>query len=35
MRCERIYLCPAHMSGGELDFIKESFDTNWVVPARC
>ncbi len=28
----RIYLCLAHMSGHEMDFIKEAFDTNWVVP---
>lgn len=29
---KRIYLCLAHMSGKEQDFIKEAFDTNWVVP---
>lgn len=29
---ERIYLCLAHMSGKEMDFIKEAFDSNWVVP---
>lgn len=29
---ERILLCLAHMSGKEQDFIKEAFDTNWVVP---
>ena len=29
---ERIYLCLAHMSGREMDFIKEAFDSNWVVP---
>ena len=28
----RIYLCLAHMSGREQAFIKEAFDTNWVVP---
>ncbi len=28
---ERIYLCLAHMSGKEMDFIKEAFDTNRVV----
>lgn len=28
----RIYLCLAHMSGKEQGFIKEAFDTNWVVP---
>ncbi|MEG2061813.1 MAG: aminotransferase class I/II-fold pyridoxal phosphate-dependent enzyme [Alistipes sp.] len=29
---DRIYLCLAHMSGREQGFIKEAFDTNWVVP---
>ncbi|SHF97104.1 DegT/DnrJ/EryC1/StrS aminotransferase family protein, partial [Bacteroides faecichinchillae] len=29
---KRIYLCLAHMSGKEQGFIKEAFDTNWVVP---
>ena len=29
---KRIYLCLAHMSGKEQTFIKEAFDTNWVVP---
>lgn len=28
----RIYLCLAHMSGREMDYIQEAFDTNWVVP---
>lgn len=28
----RIYLCLAHMCGREQDYIKEAFDTNWVVP---
>ena len=28
----RILLCLAHMSGKEIDFIKEAFDQNWVVP---
>ncbi|MFV0587854.1 DegT/DnrJ/EryC1/StrS family aminotransferase [Bacteroides reticulotermitis] len=32
MEQKRIYLCLAHMSGKEQDFIKEAFDTNWVVP---
>ena len=33
-RKERIYLCLAHMSenGAEQRFVKEAFDTNWVVP---
>ena len=31
---KRIYLCLAHMSeeGWEQKYIKEAFDTNWVVP---
>ena len=29
---ERIYLCLAHMSGNEMSYIQEAFDTNWVVP---
>ena len=29
---ERILLCLAHMSGKEMDYIKEAFDQNWVVP---
>lgn len=29
---KRIYLCLAHMSGQEMKFIQEAFDTNWVVP---
>ena len=29
---DRIYLCLAHMSGNEMKYIKEAFDTNWVVP---
>ena len=32
MAHNRIYLCLAHMSGEEQKFIKEAFDTNWVVP---
>lgn len=32
MEQNRIYLCLAHMSGEEQQFIKEAFDTNWVVP---
>ena len=34
MTGKRIYLCLAHMSetGEELKYIKEAFDTNWVVP---
>ena len=29
---ERILLCLAHMSGKEMEYIKEAFDSNWVVP---
>lgn len=29
---KRIYLCLAHMSGREMQYIQEAFDTNWVVP---
>lgn len=32
MAHNRIYLCLAHMSGEEQKFIKEAFNTNWVVP---
>jgi len=28
----RVYLCLAHMSGKEMQYIQEAFDTNWVVP---
>ena len=30
----KIWLCLAHMSeaGDEMKFIKEAFETNWVVP---
>ena len=29
---ERIWLSLAHMGAHEQDFVKEAFDTNWVVP---
>lgn len=32
MNKKRIYLCLAHMSGNEMKYIQEAFDTNWVVP---
>lgn len=32
MERKRVYLCLAHMSGNEMAYIKEAFDTNWVVP---
>lgn len=31
-RKNRILLCLCHMSGNEMKFVKEAFDTNWVVP---
>lgn len=32
VRGRKIYLCLAHMSGNEMKYIQEAFDTNWVVP---
>ena len=32
MANNKILLCLAHMSGQEMKFIQEAFDTNWVVP---
>lgn len=32
MTQKRIFLCLAHMSGQEMKFIQDAFDTNWVVP---
>ena len=29
---DRILLCLAHISGREMDFVKEAFDTKYVVP---
>ena len=29
---DQVYLCLAHMSGNEMKYIQEAFDTNWVVP---
>ena len=31
-RKERILLCLCHMSGQEMKYVQEAFDTNWVVP---
>lgn len=28
----RIYLSPPHMSGNELTYIQDAFDTNWIAP---
>ena len=32
MSNKRVLLCLAHMSGQEMKYIQEAFDTNWVVP---
>lgn len=32
MEKKRTLLCLAHMSGNEMKYIQEAFDTNWVVP---
>ena len=32
MDTERIYLSSPHMSGDEIVFVKEAFDSNWVAP---
>ena len=32
MSDKKILLCLAHMSGQEMKYIQEAFDTNWVVP---
>ncbi len=29
---KRIYLCSPHMGGGEMKYVKEAFDSNWVAP---
>ncbi|OCT11033.1 pyridoxal phosphate-dependent aminotransferase [Paenibacillus pectinilyticus] len=29
---KRIYLSPPHMSGNELAYIQDAFDTNWIAP---
>ena len=32
MTNKRVLLCLAHMSGNEMKYIQEAFDSNWVVP---
>jgi pyridoxal phosphate-dependent aminotransferase EpsN len=32
MNNPRIYLSPPHMSGQELDMVKQVFDSNWIAP---
>ncbi len=29
---QRIYLSPPHMSGNEIKFVQEAFDSNWIAP---
>lgn len=29
---KRIYLSPPHMSGGELEIVKNAFNSNWIAP---
>lgn len=29
---KKIYLSPPHMSGHEIEFVKEAFDSNWIAP---
>lgn len=29
---KRVYLSSPHMGGGEMSFIQEAFDTNWIAP---
>ncbi len=29
---KRIYLCSPHMGGGEMKYVQEAFDTNWIAP---
>lgn len=28
----RVYLSPPHMSGRELDFVRDAFESNWIAP---
>ena len=29
---KRIYLSPPHMSGKEMEFVANAFETNWIAP---
>ena len=29
---KKIYLCSPHMGGGEMKYVQEAFDSNWVAP---
>ncbi len=28
----RLYLSPPHMSGREMQYVQEAFDSNWIAP---
>ena len=32
MNSKRIFLSPPHMSGEELDFVQQAFDSNYIAP---
>ena len=32
MSKEKIYLSSPHMGGGELKYVQEAYDSNWVAP---
>ena len=32
MASERIYISPPHLSGKELELVKDAFDSNWIAP---
>ena len=32
MPLNRIYLSPPHMTGREIDFVQNAFESNWVAP---
>lgn len=32
MNNHKIFLSPPHMSGNEMDYIQEAFETNWIAP---
>ena len=29
---KKIYLCSPHMGGGEMKYVQEAFDSNWMAP---
>ena len=29
---KKIYLCSPHMGGGEMKYVQEAFDSNWIAP---